>query len=381
MLINHVMGWGSAVLFCLLGANAFADPPTVAADAPTVAADAAAGFECIENEDAITLQYRGKPVLRYNKSIQEPPAGIDPVYRRSGYIHPIWTPSGRIVTGDFAADHPHQHGLFLAFVNTTFDGQAVDFWNQRAGTGRVEHERVLSVDQPAQGGSGGNAARFVVTQLHQALSEGEQPRTVLRETWTITAREANTDHAEQTNRADQADIAARFVVDLESELKCVAASPLQVNEYHYGGLAIRGALDLFRPRAGRAFQDWVAASADNPDLSPPGIDIMGHAFLTSAGKQRHDGNHTVANWVDMSGVIEDQPAGIAILSHAGNFRAPQPIRLNSAKPYFCFAPMITGGFELVPGQTLRSRYRLVVHDGPADAKAIDGEFADYVRDE
>ena len=34
------------------------------------------------------------------------------------------------MTDDFPPDHAHQHGLFFAWVSTSFDGHDVDFWNQ-----------------------------------------------------------------------------------------------------------------------------------------------------------------------------------------------------------------------------------------------------------
>ncbi len=324
---------------------------------------AGGGFTCVEDRDGVTLKYGGDPVLRYNKTVQPAPEGIDPVYERSGYIHPIWTPSGRVVTGDFAADHPHQHGLFFAFVKTTFDGREIDFWNQRAGTGRIAHEAVKSIEPS------GERAGFVVTQLHQDITGGatdaanpDGVRDVLRETWTVRGHEA------------VAGGSGHYVVDIESRLECVADSPLRVETYHYGGLAIRGAIDLFRPRAGSAFRDWTNRGSEDADRSPPGIDVMGHEFLTSQGKRRHDGNHTRADWVDLSGVIEGEPAGIAIVGHPDNFRSPQPVRLNPAKPYFCFAPMVESGFEIAPGEPFVSRFRLVVHDGPAEPAILDAAF-------
>lgn len=329
------------------------------------------GFSCVEDRDGVALRYGDAPVLRYNKAVQSAPEGIDPVYERSGYIHPIWTPSGRVVTGDFAADHPHQHGLFFAFVKTTFEGRELSFWDQRAETGRIAHESVRSIEPS------GERAGFVVTLLHQditgvdannagdtgrAANEADGPRSVLRETWTVRGREAVGGES------------GHYVVDVESRLECVADSPLTVETYHYGGLAIRGAIDLFRPGAGAAFRDWSNRPATEADAAPPGIDVMGHEFLTSGGKRRHDGNHTPADWVDLSGVIGGESAGIAIVADPDNFRSPQPVRLHPAKPYFCFAPMVESGFEIGPGEPLVSRFRLVVHDGPAKPAIFDAAF-------
>lgn len=87
----------------------------------------------------LELQLDRRIIMGYHQAIAEPPTEIDPVFRRSGFIHPLTTPSGLVVTDDFPPDHAHQHGVFFAWVNTTFDGRHVDFWNQKERTGRVGH--------------------------------------------------------------------------------------------------------------------------------------------------------------------------------------------------------------------------------------------------
>ena len=46
-------------------------------------------------------------------------------------------------------------------------------------------------------------------------------------------------------------------------------------------------------------------------------------------------------------------------------------------PYLSFAPEFLGAFEIVPGQSYVSRYRLIAHDGPPDPKLIDRIWDDY----
>ncbi len=85
---------------------------------------------CVETNDVIRITLRGKPVLTYQKAIVAPPGDMEDLYSRSGYIHPVYSPSGKEVTGDFPVDHPHQHALFFAWTSTTFEGRKVDFWNR-----------------------------------------------------------------------------------------------------------------------------------------------------------------------------------------------------------------------------------------------------------
>ena len=37
-------------------------------------------------------------ILRYNKSVQKGPAGGDPIFQRSGYVHPVYNSAGQEVT-------------------------------------------------------------------------------------------------------------------------------------------------------------------------------------------------------------------------------------------------------------------------------------------
>ena len=102
-------------------------------------------------------------------------------------------------------------------------------------------------------------------------------------------------------------------------------------------------------------------------------------FLTSDGKGREDGNATRARWVEMHGDLDGQPAGVAIMGHPKNFRAPQPVRLHPSKPYFCFAPMALGEFEIKPDESYVSQFRFYLHDGPVDPKESERLWNDYAN--
>jgi mannobiose 2-epimerase len=294
---------------------------------------------CVESGQSIRLSVGDRLVLGYNAGVVESPPGLDPLYRRSGHIHPLRTPSGLAVTDDFAPDHAHQHGVFFAWVNTTYAGQRVDFWNQMERTGRVAHVKTLSTL------SGPVFGQFTARLSHEALKPLAR---VLDEEWVVRAY----------------NVADRFLVDFESTQRCAGDAALEINAYHYGGFAFRG---------NRAWFDGAAKGNDPPDPARSGQSD----FLTSEGKHRSDGNHTRPRWVDLSGNVRGKSGGVAILDHPGNFRFPQPVRLHPNKPYFCFSPMVVGAFRIEPGKSYVSRYRLVVHDGRADANALEQAWRDY----
>jgi hypothetical protein len=117
----------------------------------------------VKTEDGtIAISVSGKPVLTYHTNTVSPPEGTDKVYARSGFIHPIYSPSGKVLTDDFPVGHAHQHALFSAWTRATFKHEVVDFWNQHGGSGNAKHLDVGEV-----GGSS-----FVVDLLQFSNNNG-----------------------------------------------------------------------------------------------------------------------------------------------------------------------------------------------------------------
>lgn len=281
------------------------------------------------SDENLIIQVGSKHVMTYAISTREPPEGIETLYARSGFVHPLNTPEGATVTDDFPIDHPHQHGLFNAWVNTTFEGHKVDFWNQPSKTGKIGHVRVLSTK------SGPVFGEFVVELLHSDITSPDSPKPVLKEIWTVRIW----------------NVSDGFLFDIASVQTCIADSALTINEYHYGGMGFRG----------RA--DWLGQE--------------GSDFSTSEGKSRTDGNHTRPLWAAAYGLVNGQTRYIAIMGHPSNFRHPEPVRLHPEMPYFVFTPPPLGPFEISPQETFTSRYRYYVNDGPVDSPLVDQVWAAY----
>lgn len=281
----------------------------------------------------VKLTAGGRPVLNYQGEPGAfPRPDIKPIYRRGGYLHPILTPSGRLVSDDFPPNHIHHHGVWSPWTKTEFEGRHPDFWNMGDGKGTVEF---VGFDRfwhgPVQAGF---AARHRFVDL-TAL----EPKTALNETW-------------QLSLFNLPASAGYSMFELVITQRCATTSPLRLPKYHYGGLGFRG---------NRA---WDGATNTT--------------FLTSEGiTDRLKGNETRARWCHVGGLVDGQPAGLAILCHPDNFRAPQPVRLHPTEPFFCFAPSQLGDWEITPGQDYVARYRFLVMDGPANAALIEQAWADY----
>ena len=274
-----------------------------------------------ETERNLTLSVGNRSVLMYHTAVVSPPAGIDRVFARSGFIHPLVTPAGRVVTADFPEDHPHQHGIFFAWKQAEFEGRPIDFWNQADNTGAVEHVAVRHVQ------NGPVFAEIAVTLKHLDLSAAEGPKPVLNEEWTVrlyAVKDAN-------------------LFDLTSRQTLASESPLKLFEYHYGGMGYRGPTE------------WL------------GEHDAVFQMRTSDGVGRVEGNHTRPHWVDAVGLSGGKTTGMRAVQHPENFRYPQPVRLHPSKPYFVFAPEVLGDFSIEPEQTYESQYRFIAYDGPPSA--------------
>lgn len=261
-----------------------------------------------EENGTLSLASSGSKLMVYNADFVKSPDDQKPWFGRSGFIHPVYTPSGREVTDGFPADHLHQHGLMFAWTSGEFDGQPIDFWNSKKQEGRVEHVKTLQASDDA-----------IRVRLRHVVDRENETFVILNETWHIARVPHETMH----------------VFDLISTQTCASKLPLKIRKYHYGGMCIRG---------------------------PAGWN-SGDAMLTSEGKRQAGGNHSRPHWVTMFGKVKGESCGIAAMAHPENFRGPQPVRLHPKLPYFCFAPMVLGEFQITPQKPYVSRFRIVAYDG------------------
>lgn len=295
----------------------------------------------IETDDVIRVTLKGKPVLEYIKTEKPVPDGIEPHYRRSGYIHPVYTPTGEEITGDFPEDHAHQHAIFFPWTKASFDGKKVDFWNQAKNLGKIEFREVVALTRRE------DKVAFSVKHAF-TVGHGEKEVDVLHEIWTVTVHATPGDH---------------FLFDIESIQECATPKPLNLAQYRYGGMSFRGNYE------------WLKEKEDH-SINPGDLQ-----YLTSEGKDRWEGNHSRPNWVAFSGQIDEQDVSAAVFCSPKNFRAPQSVRIHPNKPYFCFAPMVDGAFKIEPGKPYRSRYRYLITSGKLDTETVETHWAQYMESE
>ena len=284
----------------------------------------------LKEEEALTLSYQGAPFLTYITGEKCPP-GAPAYYCRSGFIHPLRSPSGQVITDDFPVGHTHQHALFYAWVNTTYKGDFTDFWNQQKETGTAKFDEL--VDQ-----AGGPVyASLITRQDHFSLKHGK----VLDETWQI--------HTYATEKYR--------IFDLKVEQQNNTPDTLFINQYHYGGLGIRGS----------KYWNRVDSLSFKSDA----------LFLTSEGLGREEANHSKPRWSTMYGEIEGSTAGVVVFDHPDNLRHPQPVRIHPEMPYFCLAPMVNGEMAILPGDSFHSKFRILTFDGQPQPSELDALWLQY----
>ncbi len=307
----------------------------------SIAAQTSRGDELslTETDDTIRITLRGKPVLQYIKTARPVPEGLQKHFSRSGYIHPVYSPTGQEITGDYPLDHAHQHALFFAWTKSSFDGKKIDFWNQAKQLAGVEFREIVNVRREEKQVSFSAKHAFTV-------GTGDKQADVLDEIWTVTVHLTPDDH---------------FLFDIESVQRCASEKPLILEKHHYGGMAFRGN------------SNWLK---DKDDHSIHPGDLQ---FLTSDGKNRWDGNHTRPEWVALHGRLDGQTVSVAVFCSPENFRAPQHVRLHPNKPYFCFAPAVAGKFTIQPGKDYVSRYRYLVTSKAADSEFINRHWRLYAK--
>ncbi|MEM7145236.1 MAG: PmoA family protein [Verrucomicrobiota bacterium] len=298
------------------------------------------GLRAVEGEETIVIEYEGEPVLVYYKAEQVPGDGIDAVYTRGAFIHPIRTLKGVEVTGTRPDDHYHHMGLWHAWVKTKHDGDEVDFWNLKKEQGTVRYVETVDV-RNEEGGCG-----FTVRQEQvKYVGEAKEVVPVLGETLSVSASEED----------------GVLLIDYDVEQENVTEAALKLAQYRYGG-----------PMAYRAPHHWDKTNSD---------------YLSSEGKTREDGHETRSKWCAFWGPADaggEDLVSLTILCHPENHDFPQRMRVwpptsNNGAIFFNYVPIQETAWEIAPGERVEFRYRLVVEDEKVDAGEMDGWWEEYVE--
>ncbi len=296
----------------------------------------------LRSDEAATTIYAGeRPVLRYVHAETMPPEGVDPVFKRAAYIHPLWSPGGEILTRIQPPDHYHHYGIWNPWTKTRFGDHHVDFWNLGLGQGTVRFAGYTDKFEKH------NRAGFRVRHEHIFFLDDGTEQIAMNEEWQVTVR----------NTKEGA-----YMVDLVTRLNTPLETGIILEAYRYGG--------------GLGFRATEKWGTDNATV------------LTSEGKSRSEADGTKARWVIVEGAssVPEGRSGILFLSHPQNRAHPEPMRMwppesNNGKGniFFEFCPIRHREWRLEPDTTYRLRYRMIVFDGKMEPERAEQYWKQFAQ--
>lgn len=93
----------------------------------------------VESSEGIEILDKGTKILFY----QVKPKSQNGKYERAGYVHPLYSMKGNVLTEDFPEDHPYHHGIFWAWHQIILNGkQIADGWTSDSISWNVQKTKV-----------------------------------------------------------------------------------------------------------------------------------------------------------------------------------------------------------------------------------------------
>lgn len=286
-------------------------------------------------KDGTLLIHSGeKNLLQYFFKTVYPPAGVDTAYRRSGFIHPLWSPHGQELTRIQPPDHFHHYGIWNPWTMVEFEGDTLDFWNINSKQATVRFANFVSV-------TGGPVfSEFGALHEHVVLKKTGIDKVAMNELQCVRVYEPD-----KNNDC--------FIVDFNINMNCAGESPFRILEYRYAGLGWR------------TTQKW---------------DKMNSMVLTSEGNDRKSADGSKARWCIVQGEIDDDYAGVVMMSFPTNYNHPEPLRIwpenqyNRGDMFANFCPTKDMDWDLIPGKNYNLRYRFLVFNGRFDKEKAESAW-------
>ena len=275
-------------------------------------------------DGALNLTSGGKQILSYQIETVNPPKGVSPLFRRSAFIHPLYSPEGEVLTRIQAPDHYHHYGIWNPWTLTFIGKREVDFWNLLKGEGTVRFAGLVSQVE------GSVFTGFKSLQEHIDFGAKGGDAVAMNELFDVRV----------WNVANK-----RYMFDYMSTLNTPLDSGILLAAYRYGGGI-----------GYRATEKW---NRDNSSV------------LTSEGKDRKNADGSNARWCIIEGQSStpEGRSGILFMSFPANRQHPEPMRVwpedqnGRGDVYFEFCPIRHKDWKLERGTDYTLKYRLVVFDG------------------
>jgi hypothetical protein len=207
-----------------------------------------------------------------------------------------------------------------------FEGDTVDFWNINSKQGTVRFAKFVSVE------NGPVYSEFGALHEHVVFKKTGREKVAMNE-------------LQRVRVYDPGKNQDFFIVDFDIQMNCSDESPVKLLEYRYAGLGWR------------TTEKW---------------DNKNSMVLTSEGKTRKDADGSKARWCIVQGEIDNDYAGVVMMSFPTNYNYPEPLRIwpenqnNRGDMFANFCPTKDMDWLLNPGKIYFLRYRLLVYNGHID---------------
>jgi hypothetical protein len=287
-----------------------------------------------EKDGALIIHKGDQNLLQYYFRTVYPPEGVDTAYKRSGFIHPLWSPKGQVLTRIQPPDHYHHYGIWNPWTHVEYEGDKIDFWNINSKQGTVRFANFTSVE------NGSVFAEFGALHEHVVFKKSGGEKVALNEVQNIRVYRPQEDQD-------------FFIVDFNISLNTAGESPFKILEYRYAGLGWR------------TTEKW---------------DKNNSIVLTSEGKTRKDADGSKARWCIVQGEIDDEYAGVVMMSFPINYNYPEPLRIwpenqnNRGDMFANFCPTKDMDWLLEPRQNYVLRYRFLVYNGSVDKEKAESAW-------
>jgi len=287
-----------------------------------------------KREGALVIHQGNRDLLSYFYKTVYPPAGVDSVYKRSGFIHPLWSPHGQALTRIQPRDHYHHYGIWNPWTHVLYEGDIIDFWNINSRQATVRFANFESIVY------GPVYSEFEALHEHIVFKKDGPVKVAMNELHNVRV-------ICPRNSQDY------FYVDFYFKMNCADRSPVTLLEYRYAGLGWR------------TTEKW---------------DNQNSMVLTSEGKTRKDADGSKARWCIVQGDIDEDYAGVVMMSFPTNYNFPEPLRIwpenqNGRGDMFAnFCPTKDMDWPLIPGNEYILKYRFLVFNGKTDSEKAESAW-------
>ena len=280
----------------------------------------------LKQNGVLKFDYNGQSLIGYRYKMKLPPIGVDKLYQKSGYIHPVISPKGDTLTRIQPPDHYHHYGVWGPWTKTKINNREVDFWNLKEGQGTVLFKEFKSIS------SGKVFAGFTAKQEHLNFIKKDNPRIAINENLEVKVWKNNNPN--------------QYFIDYTSEFTTPLKEGILFEAYRYGG--------------GLGFRFKEQWNKNNCNV------------LTSEGKNRMAADGTKAKWCIIYGESNERKStnGVLFMSHPQNRAHPEPMRVwpktankDRGDMFFEFCPIRHKEWQIKRSKKYKLNYRMLVFEG------------------